>query len=239
MSPRRSRPVGHHLDRPPVLLQLRADAGLPQVSDGARARPCARSPSAPCGGSGGRRGLTFVFGLLIISVQDMEDGAYFSGQRGPAILTGMLFGLTMFLNVWGVIWRPEGDTARRRPSPRRRADPRAPAAGQEGPGRRRSTFFSITMLFFMVFAAPQAGFWGRRGPPWSVVPSSTGSSCWSCGLFVELCGARAHRWPRRRVQQGRLRRPPAHDHLRLRLPGGHLLHRLGAAASPGGVITRR
>src|SRR5262245_28714797 len=50
--------------------------------------------------------LTFLFGLSIIAVQDDMDN-YFSGQRGTAILTGMLLAITMFLNVWGVIWRAQ------------------------------------------------------------------------------------------------------------------------------------
>ncbi|MGH9139082.1 MAG: antitermination protein NusG, partial [Acidimicrobiales bacterium] len=48
---------------------------------------------------------TFLFGVLILSVQEYEDGLYFRGQHGIAILTGMLLGVTMLVNVWGIIWR--------------------------------------------------------------------------------------------------------------------------------------
>jgi uncharacterized membrane protein len=110
---------------------------------------------------------TVVFGLLIISVQEMDDGAYWSGQRGTAILTGILFGLTMFLNVWGVIWRAQkriiasseavanGGTA----------DPEVTPELIKGAARasRCNTFFSIAMLWFMVFAAHGGGFWGTDG----------------------------------------------------------------------------
>jgi uncharacterized membrane protein len=111
---------------------------------------------------------TLVFGLLIIGVYTGETDAgdskmelFFSGQHGVAILTGMLFGITMFVNVWGVIWRNQkivigsaetvasgGD-----------ADPEAPAAAKRGArASRANTLFSIPMLFFMVFAA--------HGSPW-------------------------------------------------------------------------
>ncbi len=51
--------------------------------------------------------LTFLFGVTLLSIEG--DGKnmdkYLSGVSGTAILTGMLFGTTMFLNVWGIIWR--------------------------------------------------------------------------------------------------------------------------------------
>jgi uncharacterized membrane protein len=107
---------------------------------------------------------TFLFGLLIISVQDMEDGAYFSGQRGTAILTGMLLGTTMFLNVWGVIWRVQkvmiasAESVANGGPPDPRATPEF--AKRAARASRTNVFFSFTMLWFMVFAAHGAGFWG-------------------------------------------------------------------------------
>ena len=68
----------------------------------------------------------------------------------------MLFGITMFLNVWGVIWRNQkivignAETVAAGGA----ANPDAPAAAKAGARASRcNTFFSITMLFFMVFAA--------------------------------------------------------------------------------------
>ena len=102
--------------------------------------------------------LTFLFGVLLLGIQgDGENmDLYLSGVGGTAILTGMLFGTTMFLNVWGVIWRNQkvvignaetvaaGGTA----------NPEAPAAAKRAARASRcNTFFSITMLWFMVFAA--------------------------------------------------------------------------------------
>jgi uncharacterized membrane protein len=98
---------------------------------------------------------TFLFGLSMIAVaEDME--LFFAGTHGTAILTGMLLGVTMFLNVWGVIWRSQkivigsaetvagGGTA----------NPDAPAEAKKAARASRcNTLFSIPMLFFMLFAA--------------------------------------------------------------------------------------
>ena len=102
--------------------------------------------------------LTFLFGVMLLTIQgDGENmDVYLSGGGGTAILTGMLFGTTMFLNVWGVIWRAQkvvigsaetvaagGD-----------ANPEAPAAAKRAARASRcNTLFSIPMLWFMVFAA--------------------------------------------------------------------------------------
>jgi uncharacterized membrane protein len=102
--------------------------------------------------------LTFLFGVVLLTLQgDGENmDLYLDGANGTAILTGMLLGTTMFLNVWGVIWRNQkvvignaeavaaGGTA----------NPEAPAAAKRaGRASRCNTLFSIPMLFFMVFAA--------------------------------------------------------------------------------------
>lgn len=102
--------------------------------------------------------LTFLFGLMLMTIQGDGDNMdqYLSGVGGTAILTGMLFGTTMFLNVWGVIWRNQkvvigsaeavagGGTA----------DPAAAGAAKAAArASRANTLMSITMLWFMVFAA--------------------------------------------------------------------------------------
>jgi hypothetical protein len=113
-----------------------------------------------------------VFGLLIVSVQEMsdDDGAipYWSGQKGTAILTGILFGTTMFLNVWGVIWRNQKVVIGSAEAVANggQADPAAPGAAKKAARASRcNTFFSFTMLWFMVFAAHGAGFWGAGDDP--------------------------------------------------------------------------
>jgi uncharacterized membrane protein len=102
--------------------------------------------------------LTFLFGVLLLGLEgDGENmDQYLSGVSGTAILTGMLFGITMFLNVWGVIWRNQkvvignAETVAAGGA----ANPDAPAAAKKAARASRcNTFFSITMLYFMVFAA--------------------------------------------------------------------------------------
>ena len=105
--------------------------------------------------------LTFLLGLSIIAVQDDMDN-YFSGQRGTAILTGTLLAVTMFVNVWGVIWRAQkviiGSVEQ--VAQGGEADPRAASLAKPAArASRANTLFSIPMLFFMVFAAHGAGFW--------------------------------------------------------------------------------
>jgi uncharacterized membrane protein len=108
---------------------------------------------------------TFLFGLAMIMLAEDQE-AFFAGAHGTAILTGMLFGITMFLNVWGVIWRNQkvvignaetvasgGD-----------ANPDAPAAAKRAARASRcNTLFSIPMLWFMVFAAHGGWFATNKG----------------------------------------------------------------------------
>jgi uncharacterized membrane protein len=105
--------------------------------------------------------LTFLLGLSIVAVQDDMDN-YFSGQRGTAILTGILLAVTMFLNVWGVIWRAQKVIigSAERVAQGGEADPRAASLAKPAArASRANTLFSIPMLFFMVFAAHGASFW--------------------------------------------------------------------------------
>ncbi|HEX4867177.1 MAG TPA: urate hydroxylase PuuD [Acidimicrobiales bacterium] len=102
--------------------------------------------------------MTFLFGLLLLMLQGDGDNMdiYLSGVGGTAILTGMLFGTTMFLNVWGIIWRNQkvvignAETVAAGGTP----NPEAPAAAKRAArASRANTLFSIPMLWYMVFAA--------------------------------------------------------------------------------------
>jgi len=109
--------------------------------------------------------LTFLLGLSIIAVQDEIFDSYFSDQRGTAILTGMLLAVTMFANVWGVIWRAQKVIigSAERVAQGGEADPRAASLAKPAArASRANTLFSIPMLFYMVFAAHGASFW-REG----------------------------------------------------------------------------
>jgi uncharacterized membrane protein len=109
--------------------------------------------------------LTFLFGLSIIAVQGDQTDAFLEGQHGTAILTGMLFGITMFANVWGVIWRAQkviigsAETVANGGE----ADPRAAELAKPAARASRcNTLFSIPMLFFMVFAPHGGGWWDEQ-----------------------------------------------------------------------------
>ena len=68
----------------------------------------------------------------------------------------MLFGITMFLNVWGVIWRNQKVVIGNAENVAAggEANPEAPAAAKRAARASRcNTLFSIPMLWFMVFAA--------------------------------------------------------------------------------------
>ena len=102
--------------------------------------------------------LTFLFGVMLLTIQG--DGSnmdkYLSGVSGTAILTGMLFGTTMFLNVWGIIWRHQKVIIASAESVAAGGQPNPDAAALAKPAGRASranTFLSIPMLWFMVFAA--------------------------------------------------------------------------------------
>jgi uncharacterized membrane protein len=109
--------------------------------------------------------LTFLFGVSILGVETSEEAsAYFSGQHGTAIITGMILGITMFLNVWGVIWRHQKVIigSAERVAQGEEPDPRAAALAKPAArASRANTLFSIPMLFFMVFAAHGFGFWSE------------------------------------------------------------------------------
>jgi len=107
--------------------------------------------------------LTFLFGLLLLGIQGGDDmSGYLDGANGTAILTGMLFGVTMFLNVWGIIWRNQKIVIGNAENVAAggEANPDAPAAAKAGARASRcNTLFSIPMLWFMVFAAHGGGFY--------------------------------------------------------------------------------
>jgi uncharacterized membrane protein len=112
--------------------------------------------------------LTFLFGVLLFGIQGDGENTdlYLSGPSGTSILTGMLFGTTMFLNVWGVIWRNQkvvignAETVANGGA----ANPDAPAAAKKAARASRcNTLFSIPMLFFMLFTAHGGWFQAEVG----------------------------------------------------------------------------
>ena len=84
---------------------------------------------------------TVVTGLLILGFQRDADGSsqltsmdYFKTMPGISIATGILLALTMFVNVWGIIWRNQKIVIAnaRNVQAGGEADPDAAAAGRRG-----------------------------------------------------------------------------------------------------------
>ncbi len=105
---------------------------------------------------------TLVFGLLLAIHQEYEGDAqlfspdYMKTGQGLSITVGMLLGITMFLNVWLVIWPNQKKVIAnaRNVLSGGEADPGAAAAGRKALlASRQNAIFSFAMLLFMVGTA--------------------------------------------------------------------------------------
>jgi uncharacterized membrane protein len=89
---------------------------------------------------------TFVTGALMWSIA----GGDYSDAGLLSISWGSILGTTMFLNVWGIIWRNQKVNIT---SMRTEGKPNADAAKKAARASRANALFSIPMLFFMVFTS--------------------------------------------------------------------------------------
>ena len=107
---------------------------------------------------------TFAFGILILGVQKgldgdgslLTDGDYWKTAQGISISTGILLGITMFANVWLVIWPNQKQVIAnaRNVLAGGEADPDAAAAGRKALlASRQNAIFSFPMLLFMIGTA--------------------------------------------------------------------------------------
>jgi uncharacterized membrane protein len=105
---------------------------------------------------------TLATGILILLFQKEGDksqlfsGDYFKSVPGMAIATGVLLAVTMFFNVWLVIWPNQRKVINnaRNVQAGGEADPDAAAAGRKALlASRMNAIFSFTMLMFMVGTA--------------------------------------------------------------------------------------
>jgi uncharacterized membrane protein len=98
---------------------------------------------------------TFLAGILItIITEDYYYEGFGRNGNGIAISLGMLLGIIMLLNVWGVIWRNQKVVLANAVNLLNggQADPNAAAAGRKAfMASRQNVVFSVTMLFFMVY----------------------------------------------------------------------------------------
>jgi len=103
---------------------------------------------------------TLAFGIMILGAQKGADGKslltngdYWKSAPGISIATGILLGVTMFANVWLVIWPNQRTVIEnaRNVLAGGEANPGAPAAGRKALlASRQNTIFSFTMLGFMI-----------------------------------------------------------------------------------------
>jgi uncharacterized membrane protein len=99
---------------------------------------------------------TVVTGFLLFYFTDDYKTEFLKTRPGISISLGILLGLTMFLNVWGVIWRKQKIVIAnaRNVQAGGEADPAAAASGRQAlMANRMNTIFSIPMLLFMVGTA--------------------------------------------------------------------------------------
>jgi uncharacterized membrane protein len=91
---------------------------------------------------------------------ELTNGDYWKSSQGMSIATGILLALTMFANVWLVIWPNQKKVIAnaRNVQAGGEADPVAAAAGRKALlASRMNAIFSFTMLFFMVGTAHLVG----------------------------------------------------------------------------------
>ncbi|MFM7061172.1 MAG: hypothetical protein ACKOZL_08325, partial [Actinomycetes bacterium] len=119
---------------------------------------------------------TVVSGILILWAQKrLSGGEYFKSPAGIAIATGILLALTMFVNVWGIIWRNQKVVIAnaRNVQAGGEADPAAAGAGRKALlASRQNVIYSLPMLAFMVgtshFGAKGGADGSQRGLYWGI-----------------------------------------------------------------------
>src|SRR3954451_10115834 len=138
--------------------------------------------------------LTMVTGIAILLFQKDGDksqlfsGDYMKSVPGMSIATGVLLAVTMFLNVWLVIWPNQRKVIAnaRNVQAGGEADPDAAAAGRKALlASRMNAIFSLPMLIFMVGTAhfpynqllpPEGGkralYWGVTLVIWAVLEAN-------------------------------------------------------------------
>lgn len=97
--------------------------------------------------------LTVLTGLLILGFNEQYKNSYFKSAPGISIATGILLALTMFGNVWSIIWPKQRIVINnaRTTAAGGAADPDAPPAARRAAlASRMNTIYSFPMLLFMV-----------------------------------------------------------------------------------------
>lgn len=136
---------------------------------------------------------TLGFGILILLAQKQSDGTgsllfegdYWKTAPGVSIATGILLGVTMFANVWLVIWPNQKQVIAnaRNVLAGGQADPAAAAAGRRAAlASRQNAIFSFTMLMFMVGTSHFFG----SSPEFNVADGGDRALYWIITLVIWL-----------------------------------------------------
>jgi uncharacterized membrane protein len=135
---------------------------------------------------------TVASGILILLVggfgsSNAYSSAFWKSPGGLTLSIGILFGITMFLNVWLVIWPNQQIVIAnaRNVLAGGQADPAAATAARKGAlASRQNTIFSLPLLVFMVGSSH---FWQSAG--FNGTPGSGARVTWliiSLAIFVVL-----------------------------------------------------
>jgi hypothetical protein len=136
---------------------------------------------------------TLATGILILLLQQdskldtqLFSSSYWKSIPGMSIATGILLALTMFFNVWLVIWPNQKKVIANARNVQAGGEPdpgAAPALRKAGMASRQNTIFSFAMLMFMVGTAHFFGVIGK----WKVAPSGSDRSLyWAIAGIVWL-----------------------------------------------------
>jgi len=102
----------------------------------------------------------FRYGALFTFLSGVALAGVIGGTIGFYILTGMLLGTLMFLNVWLIIWPNQKIVIASNDQVANGGEPlpaAAAALGKAGLASRTNTLFSLPMLFFMGASAHLGG----------------------------------------------------------------------------------
>lgn len=122
---------------------------------------------------------TVVTGFLLFYLTDDYKTEFLKTAPGIAISAGVLLGLTMFLNVWGIIWPKQKIViaSARAVQAGGEADPAAAEAGRRALlASRMNTIYSLPLLLFMVGTS--------HFPYSSQLDSSGGNRALFWGVFI-------------------------------------------------------
>ena len=128
---------------------------------------------------------TVISGFFILGFQKQFDADYMKSPAGASISTGVLLGLIMLGNVWGVIWRNQKIVIKSAQGvlAGQPADPAAADAGRKAAlASRTNAVFSIPLLFFMAFT-------GHLAPVYNPTPAGSHRALYWIPVLIVIIAA--------------------------------------------------